>query len=333
MGRRCLLVRIPYLALVTTLALALTWGIGPAWVVAQDPAATPAPVEFPPLQPLPEASPRADGLLKIVATTPLLADLARQIGGARVDAKSVLPPNTDAHNFEPRPQDLVAAEEAALIVEHGLRLDEWAADLVAKAGGDVAVVVATTGVQTISSDEEGFDEGDPHVWFDPRNVKVMVDTIAAALIAVDPDGAATYEARRDAYKQQLDQLDEAIMNQIATIPVERRKLVTNHDVFGYYVARYGLTFIGSVIPSIDTRAEPSAKETAELIEKIKAEGVPAIFTEASINPELEEELAKEAGVKVVASLYGDTLGEAGSGADTYIGMMQTNTRLIVEGLR
>jgi ABC-type Zn uptake system ZnuABC Zn-binding protein ZnuA len=323
------------LALVTLMVCAITssWRTTPAAVSAQEPAATPAAVAFPPLSPLPEATPRAEGALKVITTIPLLADLTRQIGGSRVDVQSVLPPNADAHEFEPKPQDLVAAEDAALIVEHGLHLDDWAADLVANAGSNAPVVVATMGVQTIASDEKGFDQGDPHVWFDPRNVKVMVDNIAAALVQVDANGLATYEARRDAYKEQLDQLDQAIMEQIATIPPERRKLVTNHDAFGYFAARYGLTYIGSVIPSLDTRAEPSAKETAALIEKIKAEGVPAIFTEVSVNPALEEELAKEAGVKVISNLYGDTLGEPGSGADTYIGMMQTDTRLIVEGLR
>jgi zinc/manganese transport system substrate-binding protein/manganese/iron transport system substrate-binding protein len=300
---------------------------------AQDSGETPAPVQFPALQPLPDATPRTDGALKVVATTPILADLTRQVGGARLDVSSIMPPNADAHDFEPKPQDLVAIESAALIVEHGLHLDAWAGGMIDNAGADAPVIVATMGVQTLASNEEGFSEGDPHVWFDPRNVKVMVDNIAAALVSADPDGTMSYQARRDAYKAQLDALDQAIADQIATIPPERRKLVTNHDAFGYYASRYGLTFVGSVIPSLDSRAEPSAKDTAELIEKIKAEGVPAIFTESSINPELEEELAKEAGVKVVSNLYGDTLGEAGSGADTYIGMMQTDTRLIVEGLR
>jgi ABC-type Zn uptake system ZnuABC Zn-binding protein ZnuA len=313
-------------AVLTTFVLAT-----PSRGLAQD--ATPPPVVFPALQALPEATARTDGPLKVMTTTPLLADLTRQIGGVRLDVSSVMPPNVDAHDFEPKPQDLVQIEDAALIVEHGLNLDAWAAGMIQNAGADAPVVVATTGVPTISTDEEGFSEGDPHVWFDPRNVKVMIDTIAAALIATDPDGTASYEARRDAYKTHLDQLDQAIADLISTIPPERRKLVTNHDAFGYYVARYGLTFVGSVIPSLDSRAEPSAKETAELIDRIKSVGVPAIFTESSINPELEEELAKEAGVVVVSSLYGDTLGEPGSGADTYIGMMQTNTRRIVEGLR
>lgn len=314
------------------LALVLATGLISARTTAQEttPAST---VMFPPVDALPSATPRADGALVVVATTPILADLTRQIGGERLDVRSILPPNADPHDFDAKPEDVVGVEDAGLIVEHGLHLDAWAADLIDNAETDAPVVVATTGVPTIASDEDGFDEGDPHVWFDPTNVKIMVDGIAAGLISVDGEGTASYEARRDAYKVQLDALDQAIAANIATIPAQRRKLVTNHDAFGYFVRRYGLTFVGSVVPSLDSRAEPSAKETAELIEKIKAEGVPAIFTESSINPSLEEELASEAGVKVISNLYGDTLGDADSGADTYIAMMQTDTRLIVEGLR
>ncbi|HEU0113310.1 MAG TPA: zinc ABC transporter substrate-binding protein, partial [Thermomicrobiales bacterium] len=195
------------------------------------------------------------------------------------------------------------------------------------------VVVATAGVPTIASDEAEFAGGDPHVWFDPTNVKIMVGDIAAALTKIDPVGAASYAVRRDAYDRNLAILDAWIKAQVATVPPDRRKLVTNHDAFSYYAKRYGLTFVGSVIPSLDSSAEPSAQDTQTLIAKIKAEGVPAIFTEASLNPRLEQQLAAEAGVKVVPSLYGDTLGPAGSGADTYLGFMVTDTRLIVDALR
>jgi ABC-type Zn uptake system ZnuABC Zn-binding protein ZnuA len=291
---------------------------------------TPIPAE-PALEPLPAAAPRADGPLKVVTTTPILADVARQIGGERVEVKSILPAGADPHDFEPAPEDIVAIEDAALVVEHGLDLDSWAADLV-EAAGNKDVVVATDGVTVIPSGEDD-SAPDPHVWFDPMNVKVMAANIASALAAIDPDGQVSYDARRDAYARQLDVLDQWIAAQIATIPLEQRKLVTNHDAFSYYVQRYGLMLVGSVIPSIDSRAEPSAKETADLIERIKAENVPAIFTETSINPELEEELAEQAKVAVVPGLYSDSLGEEGSGAETYIGMMIANTMLIASSLR
>jgi zinc/manganese transport system substrate-binding protein/manganese/iron transport system substrate-binding protein len=297
--------------------------------IAQE--STPVP-KAPVLPPLPDAAARPEGALSVVATTPILADIARQVGGARTEAASILPVNADAHDFEPAPEDIVKIEEADLVIEHGLELDSWASDLVETAGAE-HVVVATDDVTLLPSDEEEFSAGDPHVWFDPTNVKVMAANIAASLTALDPAGQTDYEARLNAYGGQLDALDQWIAAQIATIPEERRKLVTNHDAFGYYVNRYGLTFVGSVIPSIDSRAEPSAKEIAELIARIEAENVPAIFTESTINPELEEELASQAGATVSPDLYSDNLGEEGSGAETYIGMMVTNTLIIVSALR
>jgi ABC-type Zn uptake system ZnuABC Zn-binding protein ZnuA len=314
------------------LSLAVGWATAGAQEATPEPAGTPAGAGLV-LAPLPDAAPPTGKPLVVVASTPLLADLAAQVGGSRVETHAILPADADPHEYEPVPADLVTVEQAQLIVEFGLNLDQWAVEIVENAGAKAPVVVATTGVPTIASDEPGFGGGDPHVWFDPTNVQIMVSNIAAALSTADPAGALSFAARRDAYNQQLAGLDTWIAGQIATIPPERRKLVTNHDAFGYYVRRYGLTFVGSVIPSIDTNTEPSAQQTAELIDKIKAEGVPAIFTEASVNPELEEQLAKEAGVKVVDNLYGDNLGQPGSGADTYIGMMVTDTNLIVGALR
>jgi ABC-type Zn uptake system ZnuABC Zn-binding protein ZnuA len=313
--------------------IALACGVF-AWLPAaaqNTPAATA--VAGPRFAPLPAAASRSAGPLAVVATTPLLADLVHQVGGGRVAVQSILPPNADPHDYEPKPADLVGIEDADLIVEHGLNLDHWAEQLVDNAGTSAPVVVATNGVPTIASDEAGFGGGDPHVWFDPTNIKIMTANIAAALSKVDPDGATSYAARRDAYDRNLAILDAWIKAQIATIPPERRKLVTNHDAFNYYVKRYGLTYVGSVIPSLDTSAEPSAQETEALIGKIKAEGVPAVFTEASLNPRLEQQLASEAGIKVVPTLYGDNLGQPGSPGDTYLGMMVADTQMIVDALR
>jgi zinc/manganese transport system substrate-binding protein/manganese/iron transport system substrate-binding protein len=161
----------------------------------------------------------------------------------------------------------------------------------------------------------------------------MVANIAAGLIEIDPAGEATYREREAAYQAQLSALDSAIAAAIATIPPERRKLVTNHDALAYYADRYGLTVVGTVIPGLETTAEPSAQEVAALLEVIGRERVPAIFAENITNPTLAEQLASEAGVAIVADLYTDSLGEPGSGADTYLGLMRTDTIVIVEALR
>jgi ABC-type Zn uptake system ZnuABC Zn-binding protein ZnuA len=305
----------------------------PISAIAAQEATPGASAGFPTFEPLPEGTPRADGPLAVVTTTSILGDLVRQVGGSRVEVQSLLPANADAHDYEPAPDDLAAVEDADVVFEHGLSLDAWADDLVANSGTEAPVFVATEGVPTLASSEEEFAEGDPHVWFDPTRVKIVVATIAAKLTEVDPGGADTYAARRDAYQMQLDALDAAIQTHIETIPPERRKLVTNHEALGYYADRYGLTIVGAIIPSLDSRAEPSAEETAALIDRIEAEGVPAIFAETSLNPDLAREIADQTGIKIVDNLYTESLGEPGSGADTYLGLMMTDTMLIVEALR
>lgn len=280
-----------------------------------------------------------DGL-PVVATTTIIADMARNVGGDRVAVRSLVPANADPHSYEPTPREIGAVARAAVVLEHGMGLDVWISDMVRESGTKAHIAVVTDGVTTISGEQHAEDatghshEGeDPHVWFDVANARVMVDNIRDALIVADPDGAAIYRANAERYQSELDDLDAWIREQIATIPEGQRKLVTNHDAFGYYVHAYGLTLVGTIVPSLDAQAQPSARETAALIDTIKAEGGKAIFTEAALNPALARRIAEDAGVVVVSDLYGDSLGPAGSGADTYIGMMRIDTTRIVEALR
>lgn len=288
---------------------------------------------------LPNIENRPSGPLKISTSTSILADLARQIGGGRIEVTSILPANADPHDFEPSPDDVIAIEDADLIVTHGLQLDTWADGLIEASQSDAPIVVATAGIETIGSahdhedEDHAFGEGDPHVWFDPMRAKQMAANIFEALATVDPDGAVGYLERFEAYAEQLDQLDAEIRERIELIPEERRILVTNHDALAYYAERYGLTIVGTVIPGLDSRAEPSAKEVVALIEQIHETGVSVIFAENTIGPALAESLAADAGIRVAPDLYTDSLGDEGSGADTYIGLMQTDTRIIVENLR
>jgi zinc/manganese transport system substrate-binding protein/manganese/iron transport system substrate-binding protein len=275
----------------------------------------------------------APDALKVVATTTQIADMTRAIGGQLVKVNGLLPANADPHDFEPTPRDVGRIADARLVLEHGLKLDAWSGEMVKVSGTHATIVVVTSGVQTLASDEEGFDQGDPHVWFNVANAKVMAANIRDALIAADPTHRDAYTTQAAAYLTQLDELDSWIRQQIATIPSENRKLVTTHDAFGYYVSAYGLELAGTVMPGLDTQAEPSAKSIAALVDTIRAQHVKAIFTEASLNPKLERQIADEAGVAIVDNLYGDALGPAGSGADTYIGMMRTDTTLIVDALR
>jgi zinc/manganese transport system substrate-binding protein len=278
------------------------------------------------------ASSPVGGKLKVVATTTQIRSMAEAVAGDLADVRSILTPGADAHEFEPRPSDVTALAGAALVLKNGVGLDDWMDKLIQNAGGQHPLVTVSQGVPVRKGDEQE-PNGDPHIWFSVANAMTMTTNIRDALIQVDNAHADTYKANTDAYLTKLSQLDKYIMDQIATVPPEQRKMVTNHDAFGYYIDRYGLIFVGSIIPSITTEAQPSAQDVADLIQKIKAEDVRAIFLESSINPQLAEQIANDAGVKVVDTLYGDSLSDAGTPGATYDGMMRYNTDTIVAALK
>jgi ABC-type Zn uptake system ZnuABC Zn-binding protein ZnuA len=161
----------------------------------------------------------------------------------------------------------------------------------------------------------------------------MVAAVRDALSAADAANAAFYAENAARYLQTLDALDAEIRAQVAEVPAACRKLVTNHEVLGYFATAYGFELVGSVIPSTSSEAQPSASDVAQIVAKIRAENVPAIFAEASINPALIRQVGREAKVKVVDDLYGDSLGPKGSPGATYVGMMKTNTRKITDALK
>ncbi len=277
------------------------------------------------------------GRLRVVATTTQVADFVRDVGGDRVTVTQILKPNVDPHDYEPSPADVQAIATADVVVESGVGLEKWLDPTVASSGFHGTVTDAGRGVRVRrgnGTDEEA--AGDPHIWHDPRNAEIMSRNIATALEAKNAAGRAYFERRLAAYTARLRELDTWIAGQIATIPAGRRKLVTNHDAFGYYVDRYHLTFVGSIIPSFDTSAELSGRRLGDLVAKIKATGVTAIFSESSLPPKTAEAIGRQAGVRVEAgedSLYGDTLGPAGSPGATYLGMERHNTTTIVTALR
>jgi ABC-type Zn uptake system ZnuABC Zn-binding protein ZnuA len=272
------------------------------------------------------------GRLEVVATTTQVADFARNVGGDRVHVTGILKPNVDPHDYEPSPADVDAIARADLVVENGVGLERWLHDVIESSGFKGTVVDTSRGVRIRQgTGEEG--GSDPHIWQDPRNAKVMAGNIERALAAAEPAAAATFRANFDAYAAKLDALDARVAAQIRGLA--NKKLVTNHDAFGYYVDRYGLEFVGSIIPSFDTSAELSGRDVQDLVARIRATKVKAIFSESSLPPRTAETIAREAGVRVVegeSSLYGDTLGPAGSDGDTYLKMLEHNTRTIVSNL-
>lgn len=268
----------------------------------------------------------------VVATTTFLQDFARAVGGDRVAVSGILAPGANPHDYEPTAADATALARADLIASHGAGLDAWLDKLTTNANSRAPRFVATNGLVLLKGDGE-FTGGDPHVWHDPTLVKSITLALADALGRVDAAHAASYRQNAATYGAQLDALDTNLRARYDSIPATRRKLVTNHDAFQYLARHYNLHIVGAVIPSLSDAAEPSPKDITDLIATIKREGVPAIFAESQANPRVAEQVAREAGVKIVDTLYADSLGPTGSDADTYLKMMDANATAIVNALR
>ena len=271
---------------------------------------------------------------EVIATTTQIGDWARLIGGSVVDVHQILQPNTDPHDYEPRPADVAATAGAKLVVENGDELDHWMDKVVSQAGGDARVLVLGESVPVKQPGETSgpvASRYDPHWWHDPRNAISAVEQIRDAFVRLDSDHAATFSKNADRYLRRLHALDQGIATCMARVPAGKRKLVTDHDAFGYFAARYGVTVVGAVIPSQTTEAQPSARDTARLIALIRREHVEAVFPESSINPRLAQTIARETGASSRYTLYGDTLGPKGSTGATYLSMETANADAMVRG--
>ncbi|MHB8644141.1 MAG: metal ABC transporter substrate-binding protein, partial [Gaiellaceae bacterium] len=255
-----------------------------------------------------------------VAPTTQIGDFARAVAGNAVTVHQILQPNTDPHEYEPRPADVTATAGAKVVLESGDGLDHWMSKVVSQAGGHPAVVDLWNSVPVKLGTN-------PHWWHDPRNAEAAVGAIRDALVRTFPNDRTTFERNATASIAQLRALDTSIASCFAQLPKSERKLVTSHDAFPYFANRYGITIVGAVIPSQTTQAQPSAGDTAKLIALIKREHVKAVFPESSINPRLAETIARETGAASNYTLYGDTLGAH----QTYIQMEQANADAMVRG--
>ncbi|GAA1827162.1 metal ABC transporter substrate-binding protein [Agromyces salentinus] len=316
----------------------------------------------------PAASDTGDGP-KIVATTTQVGDFVHELVGDSAEVTQLLSPGQSAHSFDPSAAQLLALSDADAVVMNGAGLESWLDDALEAAGFDGELVDASEGIELFGTDDHGHgdEEGDahaedehaehaeeehaedqhaedehaghdheggnPHIWTDPALAVAMVENIGAGLAGIDGVDAAALEGSQAAYVEQLNALDAWIEESVSPVPADERLLVTNHDAFTYYIDAYDLVFVGSVIPSFDDNAEPSAHDIDELVAAIRETGTNAVFSEASLSPKTAEAIANEAGVTVYSgpdALYGDSLGEPDSEGGTYLGSQIHNTRLIVE---
>lgn len=271
----------------------------------------------------------------VVATTVQVGALTREVAGDHLVIHTLVGPGVDPHEYEASAADLRQIAGAKLVLRNGIGLDDFL-DRALKSGEAKRVVTTTEGVRVRlggGAGSNGQTDEDPHVWHNPLNAKIMVDNIVRALSETYPDDAAKFRENGEAYKAKLDATDAEIQRLIDGIPVANRKMVTDHDAFGYFIERYGLTYVGAVIPGTTTQSEPSSKDLAALQDTIRKEGVKAIFAERSVDPKVARELARDTNVRIVDDLYGDSLGDEGTDAATLDGMLLANARKIADALR
>lgn len=291
-----------------------------------------------------------DEKIKVVATTTQLEDFAKNIAGDKVSLYTIYRSNADIHEYELTPADARALSDAELILQNGAKLEAKLEDSITENTSALLFTAAEFVELRENGEEHNEDEHadetdyekegddhehgayDPHIWFSVANTKKIVTGLAQKLIDADPGNKDFYTDNLEGYLVELDMLDNYIYNNINKIPAENRKIVTSHEVFGYYTDEYGLELAAAIIPSSSTEAGTSAQGVASLIRLIKNENIKAIFTDNSVNPNLAEQIGTETGAKVISDLYGDSLGEPGSNGDTYLKMMRHNTDRIVSAL-
>jgi zinc/manganese transport system substrate-binding protein len=289
---------------------------------------------------------------RVVVTTNILGDVVKQLTGDAVEVVTIMPVGSNPHDFQPSPREVDDIRRADLVVVNGGGFEEGLLRVIEGAEADGAVVYeAISAVPVLDREEDahgheeededevaeeahGHDDGaDPHFFTDPARMAVAAEGIFEAIVEQVPELADDRELNERAEQVigELTALDREVEEMLAAIPAERRVLVTNHEVFGYFADRYGFELVGTVIPGGSTEGA-AARDLSVLIEDIERAQVPAIFADTSAPADLARALAADVGDVEVVELFSESLGEEGSGAETYVEMMRTNARRIVEAL-
>lgn len=264
--------------------------------------------------------------LPVVASFSILADFLREVGGDRVEIATIVGPDGDAHVYQPSPADGRRIAKARLVVVNGLGFEGWIDRLISVAKTGATVVTASKGVAA----RRGEDGADPHAWQDVGNARIYVENIRDALVAADPERAEAYRTAASAYLAKLAALDAEISRALGAIAPERRRIVSTHDAFGYFGARYGVEFIAP--QGVSTEAEASARDIARIVDAVKQHKVAAVFLENVADARLTRRIAAETGARMGGTLYSDALSDAKGPAPSYIAMMRHNVAELTKAL-
>lgn len=288
------------------------------------------------------AGAEAEEKLGVVATFSIIGDFAKVVGGDRIELRTLVGRDSDAHVYEPRPADAMALARADVVLVNGLSLEGFMERLVEASGTTAPVTVLTDGADILNDPNGGhyhFIGGeavfhampnDPHAWQSVKNAQVYVRNIADAFCTADQAGCAEYKGNAAAYQEQLSSLDKEIRQAIGELPQARRVAVVGHNAFRYFERYYGVTFLAP--QGMSTSSEASAADVASLIREIRQKRATAVFAENIADSRLVEQIASEAGLSLGGTLYSDALSSNGGPAATYIEMMRENTRTILAAL-
>ena len=273
------------------------------------------------------ASPlHAQAPLKVVASFSILGDFVKNVGGDHVEVTTLVGGDGDVHVYTPTPSDARKIADAKLLVINGFGLEGWLPRLLQAAGGKASIVTATDGIAPLRLGSDA----DPHAWQSVANVEKYVANIRDALASADPADADVFRRNAQTYLAKLEALDGEVRQAVGQIPESRRKVISTHDAFGYFAARYGIAFIAPV--GVSTEAEPSARDIAKIIAQVKAERIPAVFLERIGDPRLMRRISAETGARIGGTLYSDSLSDEKGDAPTYIDMVRHNITTLTSAL-
>ncbi|GAE31890.1 metal ABC transporter solute-binding protein, Zn/Mn family [Alkalihalobacillus hemicellulosilyticus] len=266
--------------------------------------------------------------LTITTSFSILGDMISQVIGDRGTVEYIVPIGDEPHEYEPVPSDFQKVSDADVFYVNGLDLEEWLESILTNVT-ETEIVAISEGVTAIPL--EGGDEDDPHAWLSVKNAILYVENLVDDLIKRDPDGESVYRENADAYITQLEELDTWIEEEVVEIPEEKRVIVVSENAFKYFGADYGFETEG--VWDINSHAEGTPQQVSRIVDLVNDLELPAVFVETTVNQDFMEQVSNETNVPIAGEVYTDAVGPEGSGAETYIEMMQHNVNVFVEGLK
>ncbi|TWH27307.1 MULTISPECIES: metal ABC transporter substrate-binding protein [unclassified Aminobacter] len=268
--------------------------------------------------------------LKVATTFTVIADIARNVAGDAAEVESITRPNAEIHEYQPTPGDMLRAQDADLILWNGLNLELWFERFFSNLR-DVPSAVVSDGVEPMSiSDGPYTGKPNPHAWMSPTDALTYVDNIRKALAEHDPDNAEVYAANAEAYKAKIEATIAPIRERLASIPEDRRWLVTSEGAFSYLARDFGLKELFLWPINADQQGTP--QQIRKVIDAMREHSIPAIFSESTVSPDPAQQVARETGAKYGGVLYVDSLSDESGPVPTYLDLLRVTTQTIAEGL-